>query len=52
MYRPFVLNRRLFRDSIEHILGWNFRQVIVGHGAVVRDDAKDAVRSAFRWLLR
>jgi len=52
MYRPFVLHRRLFRDSIEHILRWDFDQVIVGHGAVVRGDAKEAVRSAFHWLLR
>jgi Domain of unknown function (DUF4336) len=52
MYRPFVLDRRAFRDSIEHILSWDFDRIIVGHGAVVQVDAREAFRSAFRWLVR
>lgn len=52
LYRPFVLDRRRFRDSIERILQWDFDQIIVGHGDVVLSGGKDIFRVAFRWLLR
>jgi hypothetical protein len=52
LYRPFILNRHRFRSSIEHILEWDFNQIIVGHGDVVQSEAKDVFRDAFRWLLR
>ncbi len=51
MYRPFILNRRLFRKSIERVLRWDFQQIVVGHGVVVSDDGKRAFQAAFRWLL-
>lgn len=52
LYRPFVLNRRRFRASIERILEWDFDQIIVGHGGVVQAGGKDVFRSVFRWLLK
>jgi Domain of unknown function (DUF4336) len=52
LYRPFILDRRRFRDSIERILEWEFRRIIVGHGAVVENEGKEVFRSAFRWLLK
>lgn len=52
MYRPFILDSSRFRASIEHILDWDFKRIIVAHGAVVQDDGKRAFRSAFHWLLR
>jgi hypothetical protein len=52
LYRPFILNRRRFRASIERILEWDFNRIIVGHGAIVESEGKDVFRAAFRWLLK
>jgi Domain of unknown function (DUF4336) len=51
LYRPFVLDRRRFRNAIERIADWDFDRIIVGHGRVVEFDAKSAFCSAFHWLL-
>jgi hypothetical protein len=47
MYRPFIVDRRRFRSSIEDISTWDFDRIIVGHGDVVWGDGKRAFRSAF-----
>ncbi len=52
LYRPCILDRGRFRDSIERILAWDFRRIIVGHGAVVDIEGKEGFRAAFRWLLK
>jgi len=52
LYRPVVVDRRRMRTAVERILDWDFEQIIVGHGAVVEIDGKEAFRTAFRWLLK
>ena len=52
LYRPAVTDRRAMRASIERILGWDFDQIVVGHGAVVKDKGKEVFQAAFRWLLK
>jgi hypothetical protein len=40
------------RMTMERILDWDFDQIIVGHGAVVKNNGKEVFRTAFRWLLK
>jgi hypothetical protein len=40
------------RRSIERILDWDFDQIVVGHGAVVKNKGKEVFRDAFQWLLK
>jgi len=51
MYRPFVFDKKLFRTSIQAILDWDFDQIVVGHGEIVRSAGKAAFRRAFAWIL-
>jgi hypothetical protein len=50
LYRPAVTDRRRMRASIERILEWDFDQIVVGHGALVKTDGKEIFLVAFRWL--
>ena len=51
-YRMAPMDRKYLRDKIEIILDWDFDRLIVGHGNVVPTRGKDALRNAYRWLLR
>jgi hypothetical protein len=51
-YRLAPRDRRYLRAKIECILDWDFDRLIVGHGGVVPTGGKDALRNAYRWLLR
>lgn len=52
----FVL-RKLFRDqdaarqSIRRILAWDFQRIVLAHGPVIDRNARQALESAFAWLL-
>jgi hypothetical protein len=37
------------RTAVER--SWDFDQIIVGHDAVVENNGKDVLRTAFRWAL-
>lgn len=50
IFRPVVLDSRLLRESIDRILDWDFEQMVVGHGAIVRSGGKEIFRAAFSWL--
>jgi hypothetical protein len=52
LYRPVITDSKRFRASVERILAWDFDQIIVGHGAIVRTNGKEIFRAAFRWLLK
>ena len=52
LYRPVVTDRRRMSEAVERILDWDFDQIIVGHGAVVENNAKEVFRREFRWLFR
>jgi len=51
-WRASFLNRRAARASLERILAWPFKRVVVAHGELVTTDGAAFVRGAFRWLLR
>jgi hypothetical protein len=48
--RRLVRDRALAREELDRILDWPFERVIVNHGAIVEDDARDRLRAAFDWL--
>ena len=52
LYRLAIIDRRRMRASIERILDWDFDQIVVGHGAVVKNKGKEVFSTAFRWLLK
>jgi hypothetical protein len=52
LYRPAVYDRRRMCASIERILDWDFDQIVVGHGAVVKNKGKEIFCAAFQWLLK
>jgi len=37
---------------MERILDWDFDQIVIGHGAVVKNKGKEVFCDAFRWLLK
>jgi hypothetical protein len=44
--------RRLARQSLDHLLSWDFDKLIIAHGPCIDHDAKPFVERAFRWLRR
>jgi glyoxylase-like metal-dependent hydrolase (beta-lactamase superfamily II) len=40
------------RRSYEHVLAWDFERIIVCHGAIVEEHAKDRLRDAMSWAMR
>lgn len=48
--RLLVRDRRAARDTLRHVLRWDFDRVVVGHGAVIEGDAKGILRRALGWL--
>ena len=52
LYRPAVIDQQRMRASIERILDWDFDQIVVGHGAVVKNKGKEIFCGAFQWLLK
>jgi hypothetical protein len=45
------LNRRKARQSVEQLFEWPFERVILAHGDVIADNAREAVRGGLAWLL-
>ena len=48
----FVMNKKVARESIERILMWDFNKIIMAHGPLIRNNAKDLFFNAFKWLLK
>ncbi len=46
-----IRDRRAARQSLEHILGWDFDRVVVAHGDVLESGGHDALRQGYAWLL-
>ena len=38
------------RDSIERILAWDFDRLVMAHGPIVTNAARETVADAFAWL--
>ena len=49
--RLTFFDRAAARRSLQRLLSWDFDQLVIAHGACVRQGAKSFVESAFRWLL-
>ncbi len=43
-------NRSLFKHSIEHILEWDFDKIILSHGRIITENAKETFKKSFDWL--
>ena len=50
MWRWWITDRAAFARSIEDVLGWDFTRIVVAHGDVVDQDARDQFESALREL--
>lgn len=50
LFRSFIKDRAQMRSSLDDVLDWDFDRLIVGHGEIVEDDAKAALRDAYTWL--
>jgi hypothetical protein len=49
--RWLTKDRGASRASLERILAWDFDRVIVSHGDVLESGGRDALRTAYAWLL-
>jgi hypothetical protein len=49
-FRRLVNDRQALRAALDSILEWDFKRIVLGHGALVEQDARDVFRTAFSWL--
>lgn len=40
------------KQSVLKVLEWDFRRVIMAHGTVVEDDAKQKFKEGYEWFLK
>ena len=45
----FLFSRRLVRQHLQQILAWQPEVLVMAHGEIVRDNATQFLRRAFRW---
>lgn len=50
-HRRLVTDRARFRGALETLLDWDFDQLAVGHGTVLRSGGKRALREMWRFVL-
>ena len=50
MWRKWVTDRAAFSRSIDEILAWDFERIVVAHGEVVDENARDRFEIALREL--
>lgn len=50
-FRIAFTNRRIARESLQHILAWPAKKVLMAHGTPVEKDAQAYLRHAFKWLI-
>lgn len=43
--------RRAMRDAVRRMLAWDFNKIVMAHGRLVTEDAKDVFRAGMAWLL-
>jgi hypothetical protein len=43
-------NRAAARESLRRLLVWDFERLVLAHGRVVEQDAKETLRRAYAWL--
>jgi hypothetical protein len=50
--RASFWDREALRSSVSRLLEWDFDQVVLAHGPIVRDNARAFVERAFAWALK
>jgi hypothetical protein len=50
--RMSFVDRKAARQSLEHLLSWDFERLIIAHGVCADKDARRVVQQAFHWLAR
>lgn len=50
VWRLVVKDRAAAATSAAHVLSWDFERVVVGHGDVIEDDARQRMREALGWM--
>ena len=51
-HRRLITDRVRFRGALEELLEWDFEQLGVGHGTVLRSEGKLVLREMWRFVLR
>ena len=49
-WRLTFWNRKAARASLDRILAWDAKQVVMAHGEIVREHGAAFIRNSFRWL--
>lgn len=49
-FRMAFIDRRAARASIEHVLAWPAKKVLMAHGHLITEHGQDFIRRTFRWL--
>ncbi|MEM7154309.1 MAG: DUF4336 domain-containing protein [Myxococcota bacterium] len=51
LFRSFVKDRAAAAHSARHILGWDFERVVMAHGEIVEQGARETLEGALGWML-
>ncbi len=46
-----IRDRKAARESMQHILAWDFDRIVIAHGEVLESGGKEALRAGYHWLL-
>ena len=50
LMRWLYRDRKAARASLDRLLQWPFERVVVAHGDIIRQDAREAVRDGMAWV--
>ena len=51
-WRMFTKDRDLAGQSVAALFRWDFRRIIVGHGEIVEENARERAKTALKWMLK
>jgi hypothetical protein len=46
-----IKDKTKISNSVEKILAWDFKRVIMAHGNIVEDNAKEQLKAGYKWFL-
>jgi hypothetical protein len=49
-FRVAFTDREVARQSLQHVLAWPARKIIIAHGPPITNDGQAFIKRAFRWL--
>lgn len=52
LWRFGVKNREAGGASLATIFGWDFQRVVMAHGIIIEDDARNRLKKALSWMLK